>query len=166
MGGRKCERRDVTHHHRRAAPPAFRGRFELIGLPKLDRTSPDYPFDVLTLCEAIVEDPDAILRRQVDKLKTEKVEEMRAAGASYEERMEKLEEIASTPGLDAIYIGPTDLALALLEVEVRDAAGNHGAPGCGVGLPAWTLKLVIVLAALTLPLGITRGRPGPPATPG
>ncbi len=62
-------------------------------LPLLDRESPDYPFNVLTLCEAIVEDPDAILRRQVDKLKTEKVEEMRAAGASYEERMEKLEQI-------------------------------------------------------------------------
>jgi hypothetical protein len=62
-------------------------------LPLLNRESPDYPFDVLTLCEAIVEDPDQILRRQIDKLKTEKVEEMRAAGASYEERMEKLEQI-------------------------------------------------------------------------
>lgn len=62
-------------------------------LPLLNRESPDYPFDVLTLCEAIVEDPDAILRRQVDKLKTEKLEEMRAAGIEYEERMEKLEQI-------------------------------------------------------------------------
>ncbi len=62
-------------------------------LPLLDRESPDYPFDVLTLCEAIVEDPDQILRRQVDKLKTEKLEEMRAAGVPYEERMEKLEQI-------------------------------------------------------------------------
>jgi len=55
--------------------------------------APDYPFDVLTLCEAIVEDPDAILRRQVDRLKTEKIEELRAAGVPYEERMEKLEQI-------------------------------------------------------------------------
>ena len=62
-------------------------------LPLLNRESPDYPFDVLTLCEAIVEDPDAILRRQVDKLKTEKLEEMRAAGVQYEERMEKLDQI-------------------------------------------------------------------------
>ena len=62
-------------------------------LPLLNRESPDYPFDVLTLCEAIVEDPDAILRRQVDKLKGEKVEELRAAGVQYEERMEKLEQI-------------------------------------------------------------------------
>jgi hypothetical protein len=62
-------------------------------LPQLDRASPDYPFNLLTLCEAIVEDPDAILRRQVDKLKTEKLEEMRAAGVEYAERMEKLEQI-------------------------------------------------------------------------
>jgi len=62
-------------------------------LPLLDAASPDYPFDVLTLCEAIVEDPDQILRRQVDKLKTEKVNEMKAAGVPYEERMEKLETI-------------------------------------------------------------------------
>jgi hypothetical protein len=59
--------------------------------PLLDRASPDYPFDVLTLCEAIVEDPESLLRRQVDKAKSEKLEEMRAAGVPYEERMEKLE---------------------------------------------------------------------------
>ncbi|MCC6416462.1 MAG: DUF3516 domain-containing protein [Opitutaceae bacterium] len=62
-------------------------------LPKLDRASPDYPFDVLTLCEAIVEDPDAILRKQVDRLKTEKMAEMKAAGVEYEERLAKLEEV-------------------------------------------------------------------------
>lgn len=62
-------------------------------LPLLDRASPDYPFDVLTLCEAIVEDPDAILRKQVDRLKTEKMAEMKAAGVEYEERIAKLEEV-------------------------------------------------------------------------
>ncbi len=62
-------------------------------LPLLDRESPDYAFDVLTLCESIVEDPDAILRKQVDRLKSEKLEEMRAAGVPYEERMEKLDQV-------------------------------------------------------------------------
>jgi superfamily II RNA helicase len=62
-------------------------------LPLLDSVSPDYPFDVLTLCEAIVEDPEQILYRQVDRLKGEKIEEMKAAGIPYEERMEKLEEL-------------------------------------------------------------------------
>ncbi|HWA88334.1 MAG TPA: DUF3516 domain-containing protein, partial [Opitutus sp.] len=59
----------------------------------LDRESPDYPFDVLTLCESIVEDPDQILRRQVDKLKTAKLAELKAADVPYEERMAKLDEI-------------------------------------------------------------------------
>ena len=53
----------------------------------------DYPFDVLTLCESIVEDPDQILRRQIDRLKGEKIMELKEAGVPYEERMEKLEAI-------------------------------------------------------------------------
>ena len=62
-------------------------------LPKLDKTSPDYPYDVLTLCEAIVEDPDQILRRQVDKQKTIKIAEWKAEGIGYDERMAKLDEV-------------------------------------------------------------------------
>ncbi len=62
-------------------------------LPLLDRDSPDHPFDVLTLCEAIVEDPDQILRRQADKQKGLKLAEWKAAGIPYEERMAKLAEI-------------------------------------------------------------------------
>ena len=62
-------------------------------LPLLDRESPDYPFDVLTLCEAIVEDPEQILRRQVDRQKGLKIEEWKAAGIPYEERMARLEEV-------------------------------------------------------------------------
>ncbi|MEO7700725.1 MAG: DUF3516 domain-containing protein [Opitutus sp.] len=62
-------------------------------LPLLDRASSDYPFDVLTLCESIVEDPEQILRRQVDKLKTEKLAELKAADVSYDDRMEKLQEV-------------------------------------------------------------------------
>src|SRR5207248_10395734 len=56
------------------------------------------------------------------------------------EGLERLEEIASTPGLDGIYIGPSDLSLALglapgaagtepLEdaiARIRDAAHAHG----------------------------------------
>ncbi len=66
-------------------------------LPRLDPAGPDYPYDVLTLCEAIVEDPEQILRRQVDKLKTAKLEELKAAGVPYDERMARLEEITEHP---------------------------------------------------------------------
>jgi len=60
---------------------------------RLDRESPDYALDVLTLCEAIVEDPEVILRAQVSRAKTEKLNELKAQGVPYEERMEKLEGI-------------------------------------------------------------------------
>ncbi len=62
-------------------------------LPLLDRAAADYPYDVLTVCEAIVEDTDQILRQQVSKLKGEAVEQMKAEGIPYEERMEKLDQI-------------------------------------------------------------------------
>ncbi|HEY3756904.1 MAG TPA: DUF3516 domain-containing protein [Opitutaceae bacterium] len=60
---------------------------------RLTPEDPDYHLDVLTLCESIVEDPEMILRRQVDQLKTAKLEEMKAADVPYEERMAKLDEI-------------------------------------------------------------------------
>jgi superfamily II RNA helicase len=62
-------------------------------LARLDRESPDYALDVLTLCESIVEDPEQILRKQVDRLKTERLIELKEAGVPYEERMERLEEV-------------------------------------------------------------------------
>lgn len=65
----------------------------LDALPLLDAASPEHHLDVLTLCEAIVEDPEAILRRQVDRLKTDALAEMKQAGEGYEERMEKLDAI-------------------------------------------------------------------------
>jgi Domain of unknown function (DUF3516)/DEAD/DEAH box helicase len=60
---------------------------------RLDRESPDYALDVLTLCEAIVEDPDVILRAQVSRAKTEKLNELKAQGVPYDERIEKLETV-------------------------------------------------------------------------
>ena len=62
-------------------------------LPKLDAEGADYAYDLLTLCESIVEDPDMILRQQLSKLKGDKIAELKEAGVPYEERMEKLEEL-------------------------------------------------------------------------
>jgi superfamily II RNA helicase len=62
-------------------------------LPRLPVEPADHAVNVLTLCESIVEDPEIILRKQVDRLKTDAVAEMKAEGVSYEERMTKLDEI-------------------------------------------------------------------------
>lgn len=62
-------------------------------LPRLPVDDPEHALNVLTLCESIVEDPEIILRKQVDRLKTDAVAEMKAEGVSYEERMDKLDAI-------------------------------------------------------------------------
>lgn len=62
-------------------------------LPRLPPDDADHALNVLTLCESIVEDPEIILRKQVDRLKTDAVAEMKADGVSYEERMDKLDAI-------------------------------------------------------------------------
>lgn len=62
-------------------------------LGKLPADRPDHAVDVLTLCEAIVEDPEVILRKQVDQLKTQALAEMKEEGVGYEERMDKLDAI-------------------------------------------------------------------------
>ncbi len=62
-------------------------------LQKLDRESPDYALDVLTLCESIVEDPEQILRAQVSRAKGDEINRLKAEGVPYEERMEKVENI-------------------------------------------------------------------------
>ena len=52
-----------------------------------------YELDLLTLVESILENPDIILARQLDKLKGEKVAEMKAAGVEYDDRMAELEKM-------------------------------------------------------------------------
>ncbi|MFQ3225495.1 MAG: superfamily II RNA helicase [Lentimonas sp.] len=59
----------------------------------LDTTAEDYPLKMISLVEAILENPDIILRKQLDKAKTDKVMEMKAAGIQYDDRMEELEKM-------------------------------------------------------------------------
>ncbi len=62
-------------------------------LKLVETDSETYALDVLTLVESMLENPEAILARQLDKLKGEKVAEMKAAGVEYEERMAELEKL-------------------------------------------------------------------------
>ncbi len=73
-------------------------------LPLLDREAPDYALDVLTLVESILEDPDFILRKQLDKVKARAIAEMKAQGMEYQERMDELEKLEyPKPKRDFIY---------------------------------------------------------------
>ncbi len=62
-------------------------------LPLLDPASEAHALDLLTLVESILENPELILRRQLDKVKDKKVVEMKAEGLDYDQRMEQLEKL-------------------------------------------------------------------------
>jgi superfamily II RNA helicase len=76
----------------------------LDALERLDRALPTYALDVLTLVESILENPDVVLYRQLDRLKTERMAEMKAQGIEYEQRIAELEEMEwPKPNRDFIY---------------------------------------------------------------
>jgi superfamily II RNA helicase len=73
-------------------------------LPLMDPAAPDYALVVLTLVESILEDPDLILRRQLDKVKGQAVAEMKMQGIEYDQRMDELEKLEyPKPNRDFIY---------------------------------------------------------------
>jgi superfamily II RNA helicase len=71
----------------------------------LDPESPDYALDLISLVEAVLEDPEVILRRQVEKAKDELVARLKAEGVEYEERMARLEEVTHPKPLAAQIYG-------------------------------------------------------------
>ncbi|MDF1753642.1 MAG: DUF3516 domain-containing protein [Verrucomicrobiales bacterium] len=80
------------------------GLWLLDTLPKLDSEAPDYVFNVISLVEAILENPTIVLRKQVDQLKDELMAQMKADGVEYDDRMERLEQVEHPkPGADFIY---------------------------------------------------------------
>jgi superfamily II RNA helicase len=62
-------------------------------IPLLDRDTPSYGLDVVTLVESILENPEIVLRRQLDRIKDRRMAEMKAEGKEYVERMEELEKL-------------------------------------------------------------------------
>ncbi|MEI6350560.1 MAG: DUF3516 domain-containing protein [Verrucomicrobiota bacterium] len=70
----------------------------------IDPESPDYALVVLTLVESILENPDIILRKQLDRLKGQAIAEMKMQGMDYDARMEELEKLEyPKPNRDFIY---------------------------------------------------------------
>lgn len=60
-------------------------------IPLMDPQAPDFALVLLTLVESIVEDPDIVLRKQLDHVKDRKMAEMKMEGIEYNQRMEELE---------------------------------------------------------------------------
>eukprot|EP00095_Tigriopus_kingsejongensis_P002271 snap_masked-scaffold2469_size15389-processed-gene-0.6 protein:Tk02271 transcript:snap_masked-scaffold2469_size15389-processed-gene-0.6-mRNA-1 annotation:"hypothetical protein" len=88
------------------------GLYLIETIPKLDREAPDYVVNMLSLIEAILEDPTAVIRKQVDKIKSAMVAQMKEDGVEYDDRMEALEQVEHPkPGKDFIYQTYNDFVL-------------------------------------------------------
>jgi superfamily II RNA helicase len=73
-------------------------------LEQLDPTLDTYALDVVTLVESILENPEVVLYAQLHQLKGEKIQEMKARGVEYDDRMEELEKLEwPKPNRDFIY---------------------------------------------------------------
>lgn len=67
--------------------------FLLAALELLDPESATYALDVISMVEATLDDPRQILRAQERKARDDAMQEMKADGLDYDERMERLQEI-------------------------------------------------------------------------
>ena len=67
--------------------------FALAAIELLDPESDTYALDVISIMEATLEDPRAILRAQEHRARGEAIGAMKAEGIEYDERMELLEEV-------------------------------------------------------------------------
>jgi superfamily II RNA helicase len=67
--------------------------FALVALELLDPESPEHAYDVVSVVEAILDDPFPVLMAQANKERGDAVAEMKIQGIEYEERMELLEEV-------------------------------------------------------------------------
>lgn len=68
--------------------------FALAAFDLLDAESPSYALDMVSVVESTLDDPRQILAAQQNKARGEAVGQMKADGVEYEERMERLQEVA------------------------------------------------------------------------
>ncbi|WP_054814157.1 DEAD/DEAH box helicase [Nocardia arizonensis] len=67
--------------------------FALAAFELLDKSSPTYTLDVVSLIESTLEDPRQLLMAQQHKARGAAIQEMKAEGIDYDERMELLEDV-------------------------------------------------------------------------
>lgn len=76
--------------------------FALAALELLDRESPTYALDVLSVIEATLDDPRQVLSAQQFKARGEAVNRMKADGIEYDERMELLDSVTYPKPLEEL----------------------------------------------------------------
>ena len=78
-----------------------------IGL--LDPADPGYPLDVLSVIEATLDNPRQVLSAQLSRARGAAVEQMKADGLSYEERIARLDDVTYPRPLDDLLAGAYDI---------------------------------------------------------
>ncbi|MHB1445806.1 MAG: DEAD/DEAH box helicase [Acidimicrobiales bacterium] len=82
--------------------------FVLEALGHLDRDSTTYPFEVLSVVEATLENPNTVLAAQLSKIKTDAINRLKAEGVEYEQRMEALDQLEYPKPLAEFLYGTFD----------------------------------------------------------
>ena len=98
--------------------------FLLAAIELLDPESDDYTLDLISLAEAITENPRQLLYAQERAAKAKAIAEMKASGVPYEERVEKVEEVTYPKPLEDLLAG----AFAMYCEEVPWALDYEIAP--------------------------------------
>jgi superfamily II RNA helicase len=76
--------------------------FALAAFELLDKESPSYALDMLSVVESTLDDPRQILAAQENKARGEAVAAMKADGIEYEERMERLQDVSYPKPLEEL----------------------------------------------------------------
>jgi superfamily II RNA helicase len=79
--------------------------FALAAIELLDPASPSYPLDVLSVIESTLDDPRQVLMAQQFKARGEVVNQLKADGVEYDERMALLEEVTHPKPLEELLSG-------------------------------------------------------------
>jgi superfamily II RNA helicase len=73
-------------------------------LKQIPPSDAGYELNVLTMVESILENPEVVLMRQLDKMKRDLLVELKAQGVEYDQRMEELEKLEyPKPNRDFVY---------------------------------------------------------------
>jgi hypothetical protein len=71
--------------------------FVVDAIGKLDRESPSYALDAISIVEAAIENPGSLMDRRLDKARGDKLAELKQAGVDYDARMAALDEVRADP---------------------------------------------------------------------
>ncbi len=83
--------------------------FAVEALGVLDADETDYPLDVLSVVESVLENPGPVIAAQVERLRSDLLGELKAQGVPYEERMERLAAVEHPKPLREFLYGTFDI---------------------------------------------------------